>query len=199
MLLRTFGFSLIAASLLLSRPAAGAAWPATAYPEIFDDASKTLPGPLRQLLEDMEPLLGETCEETSVLEATVRAIEGFREENGDLIAAVAAMRDAGCAAAEMNDPDMDALVRAQRGRFTVVFYGWHPSITNGDLDGYLQFRETEVAGLSARFERTSELPNRSEMVELSPEFGMASVAYSHAVTDVANVWLYIWISVNGSF
>jgi hypothetical protein len=135
----------------------------------------------------------------SVDEAAAEAIARFSDAGGGLPAAVASMRDAGCAAAEMNDPDMDALVETQRSRFPVVFYGWHPAIRDGNLGGYLEARRTEIDNLASRFRRTSELPNRSEMVELSPEFGMASLAWSHAVTDVANVWLYIWISVNGSF
>jgi hypothetical protein len=185
--------------VLVALAGAAPAWPPPIYTEIFRDARGTLPAPLQQLLRDMEPLLTRTCDAAALDEAASRAIAHFSDDGGDLAAAVEAMREAGCAAARLNDPGLDALVAAQQSRFPVVFYGWHTSIRDRDLAGYLKIRQAEVAELAARLGRTSELPNRSQMVELSPEFGMASIAYSHAVTDVANVWLYIWISANGSF
>lgn len=190
---------LTALAVLMALPPTARAWPSVAYPAIFADAVQTLPPPLRELLEDMKPVLARPCTTMALDQAASLAISRFTEENGDLAGAVAALRDAGCAAAALNDPSLDALVETHRTRFTVVFYGWHPAIQALDLPAYLEFRRGEVDTLKARFARTSELPNRSEMVELSPEFGMASLAYSHAVTDVANVWLYVWMSVNGSF
>jgi len=189
----------LTAAMMLGVAASAAAWPASAYTRIFQDARETLPAPLKQLLRDMEPVLFRACTATSVAGASAQAIERFSNPGGDLAAAVGALREAGCAAAAMNDPGLDALVESHHARFAVVFYGWHSSIRDRDLEAYLETRRSEMASLAARFERTSELPNRSDMVELSPEFGMASIAYSHAVTDVANVWLYIWISVNGAF
>lgn len=189
---------LAALALLLIAAPAGA-WPTATYPKIFADARQTLPPPLRQLLVDLEGVLFEDCASVSVIEATDTAIARFTDPSVDLASSVAAMRDAGCAVASLNDPDLDALVASYSSRFSVVFYGWHPAIRDRDLEGYLEARRDEVEELESRFQQSDELPNRSEMVELSPEFGMASLAYSHAVTDVANIWLYIWISVNGSF
>ena len=174
------------------------AWPETAYPEIFDNAIRVLPPPLRQLLEDMESSLHQSCLPTRTEQAAAQAIEQLRSPNGSLERAVTAMKDAGCAIAAMNDPRMDVLVESEQKNFAVVFYGWHPVIEDGNLAEYLRIREEEHQRLLDRFGRTSELPNRSDNVELSPEFGMASIAFSHAVTDVANVWLYVWTSVNGA-
>ena len=166
------------------------AWPAAVYPSIFDNALKTMPGPFQQLLRDLEPVLHQPCVVEEIAVAVERAIVEFRDPAGSPSRSVAALRDAACAAAAMNDPGMNALVEDQAARFAVVFYGWHPAIQDGDIAGYLDIR---------REEQTFDLPNRSEAIEVSPEFGMASIAYSHAVTDVANVWLYIWTSVNGAF
>ncbi len=174
------------------------AWPETAYPQIFDNAIRVLPPPLRRLLEDMESSLHQSCLPTRTEQAAAQAIEQLRSPNGSLERAVTAMKDAGCAIAAMNDPKMDVLVESERKNFAVVFYGWHPVIEDGNLPEYLRIREEEHQRLLDRFGRTSELPNRSDNVELSPEFGMASIAFSHAVTDVANVWLYVWTSVNGA-
>jgi hypothetical protein len=193
------GLALAVLALLLGHATPGEAWPRAAYRQIFLEARQALPEPLQQLLEDTAPLLEAACTPLPLEEAVARAIDGFSGENPDLAGAVGALRDAGCAAAALNDPGMDALVASQQTRFRVVFYGWHPAIRDGDLAAYMGARQAEIAELSARYARTSELPNRSEAVEMSPEFGVASVAYSHAVTDVANVWLYIWIAVNGAF
>ncbi len=174
------------------------AWPETAYPEIFDNAIRVLPTPLRQLLEDMESSLHQACSPTRTDQAVAQAIEELRSPDGNLERAVTAMKDAGCAIAAMNDPNMDVLVESERKNFAVVFYGWHPIIECGDLPEYLRIREEEHQRLLDRFGRSSQLPSRSDNVELSPEFRMASIAFSHAVTDVANVWLYVWTSVNGA-
>jgi len=181
-----------------------AAWPAEAYRDIFENAVRTLPAPLQQLLGDMEPVFGQPCDDgdPGVIESDAElAIQELSSPQGDLGRAVAALRDLGCAAAALNDPGdakMDALVLEQKDKFAVVFYGWDPLIREGNLSGYLDVRNREHQRLKDRFRRTSELPSLSGQVELSPEFGLASIAFSHAITDVANVWMYVWASVNGA-
>ena len=184
--------------LVLASAQPAGAWPETAYSEIFANATRVLPPALRQLLEDMESSLHQSCLPAQTDQAAAQTIEELRSPNGNLARAVTAMKDAGCAVAAMNDPKMDRLVESERENFAVVFYGWHPIIADGNLTEYLRIREAEHQRLLDRFGRSSQLPNRSANVELSPEFGMASIAFSHAVTDVANVWLYIWTSVNGA-
>jgi hypothetical protein len=173
------------------------AWPAAAYAKIFRDAQHVMPKSLATLLKDFDSTLVQPCRTLTVEEASKRAIDAFTKKNSDPATGVAALRDAGCATALMNDPSLDALVAANQTKFAVVFYGFHPSIREGKLDDFLKARRDESSRLLQRLHRSSELPDRNDILENSPNFGIASIAFSHAVTDVANVWYHIWKSSNG--
>jgi hypothetical protein len=173
------------------------AWPATAYPAIFKNAERALPKALATFLKDFEAVLISPCRLMPAEQATRTAIEKLSKKNADPREAVAAIRDAGCAAAEMSDPKLDALVQSQGSRFSVVFYGYDHRVQNGDLNGYLKTRSEESERLLQRLRRSSELPDKTNTIETSPQYGIASIAFSHAVTDVANVWFYIWKEAGG--
>jgi len=111
--------------------------------------------------------------------------------------AVAAIRDAGCAIAEVNDPKLDGMAASQTDRFSVVFYGFDERILKGDLKGFVDLRKEESERLLQRLRRYSELPDKTTAIETSPQYGIVSIAFSHAVTDVSNIWYYIWKEAQG--
>lgn len=183
--------------LLVLVPAQLQAWPTTSYYRIFQDAVRPLPKALATFLKDFDSVLRDSCRPVPAVEEAVhKAIEQLMKKD-DPRESVAAMRDAGCATAGLSDPKLDALVEKQAHRFSVVFYGYDKRILGGDLNGYLKLRMEENDRLLQRLRRYSELPDKSTAIELSPQYGIASIAFSHAVTDVSNIWYLIWKEANG--
>lgn len=173
------------------------AWPAASYSKIFQDARKPLPQAFVTFLKDFEPVLLSPCRPTPAEQAVQNAISQLTKKEPDPKEAVAAIRDAGCAMADLNDPKLDSMVASQVNRFSVVFYGYDERILNGDLKGFLKGRAEDSERLLQRLRRYSELPDQSTAIETSPQYGIASIAFSHAVTDVANIWFHIWKEAHG--
>lgn len=173
------------------------AWPATSYPRIFQDARRPLPKSLATFLKDFESVLAAPCRPAPLEQSVEKAIAELTKKNVDPREAVALMRDAGCGMANINDPKLDAIVASQMNRFSVVFYGFDQRIVKGDFTGFVKTRTDESARLLQRLKRYSELPDKTTDIEASPQYGIASIAFSHAVTDVANVWYHIWKEAHG--
>jgi hypothetical protein len=173
------------------------AWPAASYSRIFQDARRPLPQALVIFLKDFDSVLRSPCRPLPVEQAVEKAIGLLTSKNADPRESAAAIRDAGCATAEMNDPKLDSIVASQAERFSVVFYGFDDRILKGDLKGFLKVRQDETERLMQRLRRYSDLPDKSSAMETSPQYGIASIAFSHAVTDVANVWFHIWKEAHG--
>jgi hypothetical protein len=173
------------------------AWPPTAQAKIFRDAQYPLPKAMAAFLKDFDSTLITSCRPLPLEDAAAEAVRRLKSRKTDPRDSVAAIRDAGCAAAALSDPGLDDFVAGQYARFSVVFHGYHEQILAGDIRSFVASRTAENEKLSARLRRSSELPDRTTAVETSPQYGVASISFSHAVTDVANVWYYIWKEAGG--
>jgi hypothetical protein len=189
--------SILVLGFLFFLPTHLGAWPAAAAASIFKNAIHPMPKAVASLLNDNLQIVNSPCRPVSLEAAAKAAIHELSLNNSDPRLAVAALRDAACAAAAISDPGLDAFVNANSEKFSVVFYGYDDSLLAGDLAGYLKTRSEESARLLARLKRSSELPDKNTAVETSPNFGIASIAFSHAVTDVVNIWAYIWKESHG--
>ncbi len=193
----TLRLLLVAAAVAAIYPVHLQAWPSSTYPRILRDALNPIPKSLSTLLKDFNSTLLQPCRIQQLESATQAAIRQLTRKDSDPRVSVAALRDAGCAAASLNDPRLDTLVEANSEKFSVVFYGYDKSILSGNLDEFLRGRSQQREQLMDRLNRYTDLPDRNNILETSPAFGIASIAYSHAVTDVANIWFYIWKESHG--
>jgi hypothetical protein len=90
-----------------------------------------------------------------------------------------------------------------RGRFAVIFYGVRPGLeARRDLSGFLAEtlrRGRELYPVVGReYRRLGFASGNGRFDDRSSAFGVASVAFSHAVTDVAVTLRYIWLRAGGA-
>ena len=83
-------------------------------------------------------------------------------------------------------------------RFTTVFYGLD---SHFELPKYLQRTFRRTAGyaplMTEEYFRDGGRHTSSEFDDRSTAFGVASICYSHAITDLVNLYYYIWEQSGG--
>ena len=101
-------------------------------------------------------------------------------------------------ALESSHSDFEFYFERRMERFPTVFYGLDPRFA---LPQYLDRtikRTTSFAPLmSEEYFRDDKRHTSAEFDDRSTAFGVASICYSHAVTDLVNLYYYIWREAGG--
>lgn len=94
--------------------------------------------------------------------------------------------------------DFEQYFERRMPKFATVFYGLDPGFRLGD---YLDRTFTRTGKfyplMSEEYFRFGERRTSAEFDDRSTAFGVASVCYSHAVTDLVNLYYYIWREAGG--
>jgi hypothetical protein len=101
-------------------------------------------------------------------------------------------------ALESAHADFERYFERRLARFPTVFYGLDPRF---QLDAYLDrtMARTEklTPVMSEEYFRGGERHTSAEFDDRSSAFAVASVCYSHAVTDMVNLYYFIWKEAGG--
>jgi hypothetical protein len=94
--------------------------------------------------------------------------------------------------------DYEAYFERNLAKFPTVFYGLDSNLS---LDRYLDAMFTRSAKfyplLGEEYFRGGESHDSTDFDDRSTAFGVAAVSYSHAVTDVVNLYYFIWKQAGG--
>jgi hypothetical protein len=87
-------------------------------------------------------------------------------------------------------------------RIPFVFEPGGPvELSEGDLEGFVMARARQAARsydlIGPAFRDDGTAVSRDALDERSIPFGIASVSYSQATSDIVRLWRYVWVSVNG--
>ncbi len=82
-----------------------------------------------------------------------------------------------------------------------VFYGYYdPHLSRNDLpafsDEVFQRSSSHIPYVLQAFSRAQQ-GVQTEFDDRSILFGIAAISYSHAITDIARIWLYVWNQAHG--
>lgn len=83
--------------------------------------------------------------------------------------------------------------------FPTVSYGIKPNLQLGPYLDHIFARTSQLLPLmNEEYSRGGERHTSAEFDDRSTAFGIASICYSHAVTDTANLFHYIWRQAGGA-
>jgi hypothetical protein len=98
--------------------------------------------------------------------------------------------------------DYAQYVESAAPRLPVIFYGLDADLEAGDLgtfvDRLLDRGRLLYPSIVSEYRRIGKLPGSRYFDDRSTAFGVSSVAYSRAVSDVALVLRYVWIKAGGA-
>ncbi len=92
--------------------------------------------------------------------------------------------------------------RSRRERFPLVFYGHEdPALDRGDFHAFglavMARARADDRQLSRAYAAAGSPPDPSAFDDRSVPFAIASLSYSHGVTEVVRLWLRIWREAGG--
>ncbi len=97
--------------------------------------------------------------------------------------------------------DLARFCASKEQKIRVVFYGFSdPDLAQKDVRTFseraMKRSISNIPYLKDSFERALN-GSRDEFDDRSILFGIASLSYSHAVTDIARIWLFVWNEARG--
>ncbi|HVT01944.1 MAG TPA: hypothetical protein VHL58_01055 [Thermoanaerobaculia bacterium] len=94
--------------------------------------------------------------------------------------------------------DYEGYFESRMLKFPTVFYGLEQNVLPSSLIERTMARSARFYPLlSEEYFRSGESHTSSEFDDRSTAFGIAAVSYSHSVTDLVNLYYYIWKQVGG--
>lgn len=191
-----------------------AAWSPQTRLAIAADAASIAPPDLRRQIErhageyrrgTLNGSHGDLADETAEAVGAIRQLRPFSEivyRLGTISALTAAANDPLTATAAYA-PDYRTYVDSVRPRFTVVFYGEGRALDDATDLGTLARGAAErnrafAPLLAAEYRRIGGPPGIDRFDDRSTAFGVAAVAFSHAVSDAAALFRYLWIEAGGA-
>ncbi len=99
---------------------------------------------------------------------------------------------------EADHEDYEHYFERRLAKFPTVFYGLDPNFQlSAYLDGMFARTAKFYPLIDEEYFRFGEAHDSSEFDDRSTAFGVASVCYSRAVTDIVNLYFYIWRKAGG--